>query len=79
MADNDIFKTIDELPKLVKLILCIPFLDVFWAVVRIAKGLMKKNWVTLVAGILWIFPGCFICWILDMIFVAMDKPMLFME
>ena len=79
MANDDIFKSIDELPKIVKIILCLPFLDIFWAIVRIAKGLVKNNVLTLLYGILWIFPGSFICWILDLVFVAMDKPLLFCE
>lgn len=51
MANDDIFKSIDELPKIVKIILCLPFLDIFWAIVRIAKGLVKNNVLTLLFGI----------------------------
>ncbi len=63
---NDFIKAMDDLPWIVKIILCIPALDIIWAVYRIIKGVAQKNTVILIFGILWIIPGSFICWILDL-------------
>lgn len=72
---KDLVKTFDQLPWLVKLILCLPVLDIAWAVYRIVKGLAEKNILTLVAGILWIIPGSVICWIVDLVCtIVWKKP-----
>ena len=57
---KELVKSFEDLPKIAKVILSIPCLDIIWAIVRIIKGVAYKNAVTLIAGILWIFPGCFI-------------------
>ena len=68
----------DNLPWLVKLLLCIPALDIVWAVYRIVKGLSTKNTLMLVFGILWIIPGAVICWLVDIICtIFMGKPTIF--
>ena len=72
-----IVKALDKLPKLVKIILAIPALDVVWAVYRIIKGVCKKHLITLVVGILWIVPGIAIGWIVDIISLLLfDKLLL---
>ncbi len=70
---------IDNLPKIAKILLALPFLDIVWAIYRIIKGATSQNWVTMIAGILWIAFGCFITWILDIVFLTLDKQPLFTE
>ena len=76
---KELVKSFEDLPQIAKIILAIPCLDIIWAIVRIIKGVAYKNAVTLVAGILWIFPGCFICWIADLVCAVLDRDFLFME
>lgn len=76
---KELVKTFEDLPKIAKIILAIPCLDIIWAIVRIIKGVAYKNVVTLIAGILWIFPGCFVCWLADIICAAIDRDFLFMK
>lgn len=67
----------DRLPKILKILLCIPMLDVIWAVYRILKGIYKKDNLLVVVGILWIVPGSMVCWIFDIITVLLyDHPKL---
>lgn len=68
---KDLIKAIDNLPMILKLILCIPALDIVWAIYRIVKGYVKKNNVLLVIGILWIVPGAVFCWVFDLITVIL--------
>jgi len=75
----EFIKAFDNLPKIVKIILAIPFLDIIWAIYRIVKGALNSNPITLIAGILWIIPGSAICWILDIVFLILDKEPLFTE
>ena len=71
---NELIKTIDNLPKLVKIILALPFLDIVWAVYRLCKSLSKNNAVGIVLAILMLFLCPAILWIVDIITIAvMDK------
>lgn len=69
----------DNLPKIVKIILALPGLDIIWAIYRIVKGVAYKNNTTLIAGIVWLFVGWAITWILDIITLATKNTLLFAE
>lgn len=73
MAKNGFISAMDNLPWIVKIILCIPVLDIVWAVYRIVKGASEKKTLTLVFGILWIIPGSVICWIIDLVTTILFK------
>ncbi len=64
---KDVIKSFDNLPWIAKLILCLPVLDLAWAIYRIIKGASEGKTATLIAGILWIIPGSVICWVVDLI------------
>ena len=70
-------KEMDKLPKLIKLILCIPGIDIIWAIYRIVKGVVKESLVQIIVGILWIVPGAVILWLVDIICILLyGKPAL---
>jgi len=75
----ELIKAFDGLPKIVKIIFALPFLDIVWAVYRIIKGGCTNNAVMLVVGILWIVLGSTITWVLDIVFLILDKQPLFTE
>ena len=66
-------KAIDNLPWLVKLLLCLPIIDIIWAVYRIVKGAVKKDVLLIVAGILWIVFGGVILWLIDLVSIIIWK------
>ena len=66
-------KFIDGLDWIVKLILCIPFLNILWAVYRICKGVVKENPILLIIGILWIIPGAAFLWAVDLVGLILNK------
>ena len=68
---KDLIKAFDRLPFILKLILCIPVLDIAWAVYRIVKGLVKNDLLTIIVGILWIVPGAVFCWVFDLVTVIL--------
>lgn len=70
---KDIVKSFDNLPWAVKLILCLPVLNLAWAVYRIIKGADTKNTLMLVVGILWIFFGTTVLWIVDLVCTIVSK------
>jgi hypothetical protein len=57
---KDYIKFIDNLPFIVKLIFALPGIDgIIYGIYRIAKG-------RLILGIIWIFVGAAILWIIDL-------------
>ena len=64
---------IDSLPLWLKIILALPVLDgIFYGLYRICKGDIPN----IVLGLIWIFVGATIFWILDMIFLAFKNKVL---
>ncbi len=70
---KDIVKAFDNLPWIVKLILCLPVINIAWAIYRICKGAATKNTLMLIVGILWIIFGSVILWLVDLICVIIYK------
>ncbi len=66
---RELLNQLKGLPLILKLILCIPAIDIVWGVARIMSALDKKNTVNLIIGILTIVPGAFFVWILDLVWV----------
>lgn len=58
-------KAIDSLPFIVRLLLALPVVDgVVYGIYRIAKG-------HVIAGVIWIFVGATIGWIIDIITIVL--------
>ena len=70
---KELIKAIDNLPLIAKIILCLPFLDIVWAVYRIIKGITNEDNVLIIAGIVWIIGGCTITWVWDMVTTLLYK------
>lgn len=64
-------KFIDELPLVFKIILALPFIDgIVYGIYRICKNTTAG----IVLGVIWIFLGASFLWILDIVFIALGKP-----
>lgn len=66
---KDFINQVNGLPLIVKLILCIPCLEIFYGVCRIINGVVKNNVLWIVLAVLTVFPGAFFMWVLDLIWV----------
>ena len=62
---------LDARPRIVKILFCLPIIDIIWAVYRILLAVSRGNILQLILGILWIFFGGMIGWILDLIWVIL--------
>ena len=69
---KEFLKTVDELPMIVKFILCIPVLDIFWTVYRLIRSLDAKNTAGIVVSIIMFFFAPLV-WLIDMICVIVNK------
>ena len=70
-------KAMDSLPLWLKVVLALPGLDIVWAIYRIVKGVCKDDVVRIVIGIIWIFAGATICWVLDILCLILGRNVFF--
>ena len=70
---KNLIKALDKLPWIVKLILCVPALDIVWCISRVCRSLVKNNLVGVVLGILTIIPGAAFIWVIDILCVLVNK------
>lgn len=66
---KELLKAVDDLPWILKVILCIPALDIVWAVYRIVDGVVHNKLANIVLGIVWIVGACTVTWVVDLIFM----------
>ena len=76
---RDYIKWMEEQPRLIRIILCIFVLDISWAVYRIGRAVINKNWVHMILGIIWVFIGGSVAWILDLIWMILFDHIFWFE
>ena len=76
---RDYIKWMEEQPRLLRIILCIFVLDISWAVYRIGRAVVNKNWLHMVLGIIWVFVGGSVAWILDLIWMILFDHIFWFE
>ena len=64
---KSLIDAIDNLPKIVKLILCIPAVAIVWMIYRICRSLEKKNMVGVVIAVVLLFVGIPFMWLIDLL------------
>ena len=69
---KDLIKAMDNLSWVVKLILCIPVLDIVWNVYRLLRSIDASNVLGIVLSIVLII-GAPIVWLIDLICVIVNK------
>ena len=69
---KDAIKALENLSWIVKLILCIPMLDIVWTVYRLLRSLDAKNTAGIVVSIILFFFAPFV-WLIDLICVILNK------
>lgn len=75
---KDLVKAFDGFPWILKLILALPGIDgIAYGIYRIAKGLDRNNMLMVLVGILWIFLGAAILWIIDLVSVIIYGKVVF--
>ncbi|VEU80258.1 hypothetical protein [Haploplasma axanthum] len=69
---NGFVAFMDDLPVLVKAILALPGLDFIWGIYRLVKGISKNNGTLTIVGLLWIFLGVPLLWIIDLVTIILS-------
>lgn len=68
---ESLIKAIDNLPKLVKLILCLPAVAIIWEIYRLCLSFQKQNWVGVILAIVLICCAPFM-WLVDLICILLN-------
>lgn len=71
--------TFDSLPKWLKIVLALPFLDIVWVVYRLFKSIAKNNTLGIVLAILLIIIGIPFLWLVDIITLAIQDKVLWID
>ena len=66
-------KWFEGAPLWAKIIFALPGLDIIWAIFRIVKGTVKKDFGLILIGILWVVLGWAILWVIDLVSVIIKK------
>ena len=64
---KQLIKSVENLPLIIKLILAIPGLDIFWNVFRVVRSLAKENILGAVIAVVLIIIGIPFMWLVDLI------------
>ncbi len=68
---DSLIKAIDNLPKIVKLILCIPAIAIVWMIYRVCRSLQKQNWIGVILAVVLIFVGIPFMWLIDLVCILL--------
>lgn len=70
---KDFTNWLDNAPFIIQLLFSLPILNFIYGIYRVLKGLQKNNILLIIVGIIWIFAGAAIFWIIDLISVILYK------
>ena len=69
---KNLIKTFDDLPLLIKLILCIPAVAIVWMIYRICRSLLKENMTGVIIAIVLLIVGIPFMWLIDLICIFLN-------
>ena len=70
---KDFTNWLDNAPFIIQLLFSLPILNFIYGIYRVLKGVQKNNILLIIVGIIWIFAGTAIFWIIDLISVILYK------
>lgn len=70
---KDFTNWLDNAPFIIQLLFSLPILNFIYGIYRVLKGVQKNNTLLIIVGIIWIFAGAAIFWIIDLISVILYK------
>lgn len=72
-------KTFDDLPKLLKIILALPVLDIVWVVYRLLRSVEHKNTLGIVLAVVLLIVGIPFLWLVDLITIIFTDKVIWLD
>lgn len=69
---KQLIQAIDDLPPIVKIIFCLPGIDIIWNVYRLCRSIDAQNVLGVVLALILIFVGIVFFWVIDLICVLLN-------
>ena len=70
---QELVKSFDNLPQIVKIILALPGIDIIWVIYRIVKSASENNMLGIILGVVILFVGVPFLWLIDVICIIMKN------
>ncbi len=61
----------DSRSRIVKILFCLPIIDILWGIYRLGGAIANKNVLHIVLSVIWIIWAGFIGWVLDLVFIIL--------
>lgn len=75
---KQLIQSIDDLPLIVKIIFCIPAIDVIWTIYRLCRSIDKQNTLGIILAIVLFFFAPFV-WLIDLICVILNNKVWWLD
>ena len=66
-------KWMNEQPRIIKILFCLPIIDIIWGVYRLGGAIVNKDVLHIVLAVLWILIAGFIGWLLDLVSILLTN------
>ncbi len=76
---NQFVSAMDKMPKLVKILLALPALDLIWTIYRICRSADKKSVLGIVLGLVVLIVGIPFLWLIDIITLLVSNKVLWID
>jgi len=70
---KDFITRVESLPQGIKIILALPFLDIFWVVFRLLKSILRNDIIGIILAALLLAFGIPFLWLIDIICIAINN------
>ncbi|MBQ7249780.1 MAG: hypothetical protein IJS37_00305 [Bacilli bacterium] len=66
-------KWMNDQPRIIKILFCLPIIDIIWGVYRLGGAIVNKDVLHIVLAVLWILIAGFIGWLLDLVSILLTN------
>ena len=66
-------KWMNEQPRIIKILFCLPIIDIIWGVYRLGGAIVNKDVLHIVLAVIWILIAGWIGWLLDLVSILLTN------
>ena len=73
-----LIETLDNLPMIAKILLCLPVVDIVWSIYRVCRSFKESNVLAIILSIVLLIGGPTFWWIVDLICMIVFKKIVWL-